>query len=65
MLFGLSYNALGGLGVGAFVYMYGMQYQATRGLAGAVGGPGIAALVAGGAAYYLGLGSMVANMLGM
>lgn len=64
MLFGLSYNVLGGIAVGGFVYMYGAQYQATQGLARAVGGPIVAAAVAGGLAYYLGLGNMAANMLG-
>jgi hypothetical protein len=65
MLFGLSNNVIVALGVGAFVYFYGREYAATQGLVSGLGGVGIAAAVAGGAAYYLGLGDMVFGMLGM
>jgi hypothetical protein len=65
MLFGLDNNTTLALGTAAFVYFYGMQYQATRGLVGGLGGAGIAAAVAGGAVYYLKLGDKLFGMLGM
>lgn len=64
MLFGLSNNALFAVGAAAFVWMYGETSMpaAIR----TAGGPGIAAAVAGIAAYYLGLGDMIlGGMLGM
>jgi len=63
MLFGLSYNALGAVAIGAFVYMYGAEYL--PGVSRSLGGAGISAAVLAGVSYYLGLGDMLAGMLGM